>query len=158
VEAEPVLLFFGIIDFLQLYNLRKRAEKVWKGMTVHGDSVSGEEEPPAPTPMAQAQTDHAHARTHMHVLVSVLTHLPAQPGSPIPALTRLTACARPCSCRLLLHCLQWPTPRRTQTAFNAVHRSCLCCARGPTMRPPLCRPWTQRQSCRCSNVDALIPV
>ena len=31
---EPVVLYFGIIDFLQEYNWRKRAEHAWKA-TVH---------------------------------------------------------------------------------------------------------------------------
>ena len=35
----PVLLYFGIIDFLQRYNTRKRLEKLWK-TTLHGPSVS----------------------------------------------------------------------------------------------------------------------
>jgi hypothetical protein len=35
----PVLLYFGIIDFLQRYNTRKKIEKLWK-TTLHGPSVS----------------------------------------------------------------------------------------------------------------------
>ena len=35
----PVLLYFGIIDFLQKYNTRKKLEKVWK-TTLHGPTVS----------------------------------------------------------------------------------------------------------------------
>lgn len=36
---QPVLLYFGIIDFLQKYNTRKKIEKSWKTM-LHGNSVS----------------------------------------------------------------------------------------------------------------------
>jgi len=36
---QPVLLYFGIIDFLQKYNTRKKLEKMWK-TTIHGDTVS----------------------------------------------------------------------------------------------------------------------
>ena len=35
----PVLLYFGIIDFLQRYNTRKKVEKLWK-TTLRGPSVS----------------------------------------------------------------------------------------------------------------------
>lgn len=38
-HRQPVLLYFGIIDFLQKYNSRKRIEKIWK-QTLHGDGVS----------------------------------------------------------------------------------------------------------------------
>lgn len=38
-HRQPVLLYFGIIDFLQKYNSRKRIEKVWK-QALHGDGVS----------------------------------------------------------------------------------------------------------------------
>jgi 1-phosphatidylinositol-4-phosphate 5-kinase len=36
---EPVLLYFGIIDFLQKYNARKRVEHAWK-TSLHGSTVS----------------------------------------------------------------------------------------------------------------------
>ncbi|KAL4513256.1 hypothetical protein Ndes2437A_g09168 [Nannochloris sp. 'desiccata'] len=39
VVREPVLLYFGIIDFLQKYNTRKRVEHAWK-TSLHGSSVS----------------------------------------------------------------------------------------------------------------------
>jgi 1-phosphatidylinositol-4-phosphate 5-kinase len=39
VVREPVLLYFGIIDFLQKYNARKRVEHAWKS-SLHGSSVS----------------------------------------------------------------------------------------------------------------------
>ena len=39
VGREPVLLYFGIIDFLQHYNARKWVEHAWK-KTLHGNSVS----------------------------------------------------------------------------------------------------------------------
>ena len=39
LAREPVLLYFGIIDFLQRYNTRKWAEHAWKS-TLHGSSVS----------------------------------------------------------------------------------------------------------------------
>ena len=38
-QKAPVLLYFGIIDFLQKYNTRKRLEKLWK-QTVQGPGVS----------------------------------------------------------------------------------------------------------------------
>ena len=38
-EKTPVLLYFGIIDFLQKFNTRKRLEKWWK-TTLHGPTVS----------------------------------------------------------------------------------------------------------------------
>lgn len=38
-NRQPVLLYFGIIDFLQKYNTRKKIEKFWK-RTLHGDTVS----------------------------------------------------------------------------------------------------------------------
>jgi len=38
-SRQPVLLYFGIIDFVQKYNTRKRLEKIWK-TTLHGNSVS----------------------------------------------------------------------------------------------------------------------
>ena len=39
VVRQPVLLYFGIIDFIQKYNTRKRLERVVK-TTLHGSSVS----------------------------------------------------------------------------------------------------------------------
>jgi 1-phosphatidylinositol-4-phosphate 5-kinase len=39
VIREPVMLYFGIIDFLQKYNARKRVEHAWK-TSLHGSSVS----------------------------------------------------------------------------------------------------------------------
>jgi len=39
VIREPVLLYFGIIDFLQKYNARKKVEHAWK-TSLHGSSVS----------------------------------------------------------------------------------------------------------------------
>lgn len=36
---QPVLLYFGIIDFLQRYNTRKKIEKFWK-TALHGNTVS----------------------------------------------------------------------------------------------------------------------
>lgn len=39
VAREPVLLYFGIIDFLQKYNTRKRLEHAWKS-SLHGAAVS----------------------------------------------------------------------------------------------------------------------
>ena len=39
VSRQPVLLYFGIIDFLQKYNARKRLEKFVK-TSLHGNSVS----------------------------------------------------------------------------------------------------------------------
>jgi hypothetical protein len=39
VAREPVLLYFGIIDFLQRYNTRKRLEHAWKS-SLHGAAVS----------------------------------------------------------------------------------------------------------------------
>jgi 1-phosphatidylinositol-4-phosphate 5-kinase len=39
VVREPVLLYFGIIDFLQKYNARKRVEHAWK-TSLHGSTVS----------------------------------------------------------------------------------------------------------------------
>lgn len=38
-SRQPVLLYFGIIDFLQKYNTRKKIEKFWK-TTLHGNTVS----------------------------------------------------------------------------------------------------------------------
>jgi hypothetical protein len=38
-SRQPVLLYFGIIDFVQRYNTRKRLERVWK-TTLHGNTVS----------------------------------------------------------------------------------------------------------------------
>lgn len=39
VQREPVLLYFGIIDFLQTYNARKFVERTWK-KSLHGPGVS----------------------------------------------------------------------------------------------------------------------
>lgn len=39
LSREPVLLFFGIIDFLQPYNARKRVERAFK-VSMHGSGVS----------------------------------------------------------------------------------------------------------------------
>jgi len=39
LQREPVLLYFGIIDFLQPYNARKKLERAWKA-SLHGQSVS----------------------------------------------------------------------------------------------------------------------
>jgi hypothetical protein len=39
-HAEPVLLFFGIIDFLQSYTARKMVERAFKATIHDGDSVS----------------------------------------------------------------------------------------------------------------------
>ncbi|GAB4813492.1 hypothetical protein N2152v2_000538 [Parachlorella kessleri] len=39
-ESQPVLLFFGIIDFLQEYTVLKRAEHSWKALVQDGASVS----------------------------------------------------------------------------------------------------------------------
>lgn len=39
VVREPVLLYFGVIDFLQKYNARKRVEHAWK-TSLHGSTVS----------------------------------------------------------------------------------------------------------------------
>lgn len=38
-SRQPALLYFGIIDFLQKYNTRKKIEKFWK-TTLHGTTVS----------------------------------------------------------------------------------------------------------------------
>tara|TARA_B100001094_G_C17742657_1_gene581921 strand:- start:203 stop:421 length:219 start_codon:yes stop_codon:yes gene_type:complete len=39
-QPQDVVLFFGIIDILQEYNMRKRAEHVSKSMVVKRDAMS----------------------------------------------------------------------------------------------------------------------
>jgi hypothetical protein len=39
-ESQPVVLNFGIIDFLQEYNLTKHSENVWKSFVVGQQNIS----------------------------------------------------------------------------------------------------------------------